>query len=127
MAGRHRLFADEPESYGGLDSGPSPYDYLAVALGACTSMTIRMYAERKGWQLAPFTVKVTHDKIHAVDCGGCAAGGDAKIDRFTRRITFEGALDEDVKAKVVEIAGKCPVHRTLESRSAVATSVEIFV
>jgi uncharacterized OsmC-like protein/pimeloyl-ACP methyl ester carboxylesterase len=123
-AGRHRLFADEPEGYGGLGSGPSPYDYLAVALGACTSMTIRMYAERKGWQLAPFTVQITHDKIYAVDCGGCAAGADAKIDQFIRRITFEGHLDEEVKAKILEIAGKCPVHRTLEAQSAVATSVE---
>ena len=90
-------------------------------------MTIQMYAERKGWQLAPFTVQVTHDKIHALDCGGCAAGVDAKIDQFTRRITFEGRLDEDVKARVLDIAGKCPVHRTLEARSAVTTSVEISV
>jgi uncharacterized OsmC-like protein/pimeloyl-ACP methyl ester carboxylesterase len=124
MAGRHRLFADEPESYGGLGSGPSPYDFLAVALGACTSMTIRLYAERKGWQLAPFTVDVTHDKIHAADCAGCAAGEGGKIDQFIRRITFAGHLDEDVKAKVRDIADKCPVHRTLEARSAVVTSVE---
>jgi putative redox protein len=123
-AGRHRLFSDEPEGYGGLGSGPSPYDYLALALGACTSMTVRMYAERKGWQLPPFTVQVTHDKVHAEDCGGCAAGADGKIDQFIRRITFEGHLDEEVKAKVLDIAGKCPVHRTLEAQSAVATSVE---
>jgi uncharacterized OsmC-like protein len=79
------------------------------------------------WQLAPFTVHVTHDKIHAVDCGECTAGADAKIDEFVRRITFEGHLDEEVKAKVLDIAGKCPVHRTLEARSAVATSVETLV
>jgi putative redox protein len=124
QAGRHRLFADEPASYGGLGSGPSPYDFLSVALGACTSMTIRLYAERKGWQLAPFTVDVTHGKIHAADCAGCAAGADGKIDQFIRRITFEGSLDEAAKAKVLDIAGKCPVHRTLEARSAVVTSVE---
>ena len=90
-------------------------------------MTIRMYAERKGWQLPPFTVQVTHDKIHAEDCGGCAAGADGKIDQFIRRIRFEEHLDEEVKAKVLDIAGKCPVHRTLEAQSVVETTVETLV
>ena len=124
QAGRNRFFADEPESYGGLDSGPSPYDFLSVALGACTSMTVRLYADRQGWQLAPFTVDVTHGKVHAADCVGCAEGAGGKIDQFVRRITFEGHLDELVKAKVLDIAGKCPIHRTLEARSAIVTSVE---
>jgi putative redox protein len=124
QAGRHRLFADEPESDGGLGSGPSPYDFLSVALGACTSMTVRLYAERQGWQLAPFTVAVTHGKVHAADCIGCAEGASGKIDQFIRRITFEGHLDEVVKAKVLDIAGKCPVHRTLEARSAIVTSID---
>jgi uncharacterized OsmC-like protein len=87
-------------------------------------MTIRSYAERKGLQLGPFTVTVTHGKVHAADCAACAAGEVGKIDQFIRRITFEGYLDEDVKAKVLDIASKCPVHRTLEARSAVATTVE---
>ena len=77
-AGRHRLLADEPVSYGGLDSGPSPYDFLSAALGACTSMTLQLYAERKGWQLPPYTVEVRHAKVHAEDCVNCAEGRAAR-------------------------------------------------
>jgi uncharacterized OsmC-like protein/pimeloyl-ACP methyl ester carboxylesterase len=123
-AGRHALIADEPESYGGLDTGPSPYDFLAVGLAACTSMTVRLYAEHKGMQLPPFRVDVLHDKIHAEDCAGCAEGAGGKVDRFARRIVFDGALDEAGRAKIAEIADKCPVHRTLESRSVIATEIE---
>ena len=122
-AGRHRLFADEPESVGGLDSGPSPYDYLAVALAACTAMTLRMYAAHKGIDLGRVAVDVEHDRIHAKDCAECAEdlrerGG--KVDRFERTIRVEGA-PADLHDKLVEIAGKCPVHRTLERGAAVAT------
>jgi putative redox protein len=124
QVGRHRLFADEPESDGGLASGPSPYDFLSIALGACTSMTIRLYAERKNWQLAPFSVEVTHSRVHAADCADCAEGADGKIDHFVRRIVIEGGVDESARAKLLEIADKCPVHRTLEARSHVATSIE---
>jgi putative redox protein len=88
-AGRHRLLADEPESYGGLDSGPSPYDLVAAGLGACTSMTLQLYAERKGWQLPPYTVEVWHAKVHADDYINCGEGRNGKIDQFERRITFE--------------------------------------
>lgn len=122
--GRHTLIADEPESYGGLDSGPSPYDFLSAALGACTSMTLQLYAERKRWQLPPFTVDVSHSRIHAKDCATCADGGSGMIDRFERRIVFAADPGEDVKSKTREIADKCPVHRTLESRSLIVTIVE---
>jgi uncharacterized OsmC-like protein/pimeloyl-ACP methyl ester carboxylesterase len=121
--GRHRLFADEPVNYGGLDSGPSPYDFLSAALAACTSMTLALYAERKGWQIPPFTVDVRHAKAHATDCENCVEGGGNKIDQFDRRIIFESDPGEAAGEKAIEIAGKCPVHRTLESSSVVVTSV----
>ncbi|KLK89466.1 osmotically inducible protein C [Microvirga vignae] len=123
-AGRHRLLADEPESYGGLDSGPSPYDFVSAALGTCTSMTLQLYAERKGWQLPPYTVEVRHAKVHADDCASCADGRSGKIDQFERRITFEADPGPAVTEKIAEIAGKCPVHRTLEARSHIVTKVE---
>jgi len=124
--GQHRLVADEPTSVGGLDSGPSPYDYLAIALGACTSMTLRLYAEKKGLDLGRISVEVAHDKIHAADCDTCseerrASGG--RIDRFTRRIAVEGEVNDTLREKLVEIAGKCPVHRTLAEGAAVDTEV----
>ncbi len=122
--GRHRLLADEPESYGGLDSGPSPYDFVAAGLGACTSMTLQLYAERKGWQLPPYTVEVWHAKVHADDCTNCGEGHNGKIDRFERRITFETDPGPAVTGKIGEIADKCPVHRTLEARSHIVTKVE---
>jgi uncharacterized OsmC-like protein/pimeloyl-ACP methyl ester carboxylesterase len=123
-AGRHRLLADEPESYGGLDSGPSPYDFLSAALGACTSMTLQLYAERKGWQLPPYTVEVRHAKVHAEDCASCVEGSSGKIDQFERRITFEADPGLAVTEKIAEIAGKCSVHQTLEARSDIVTKVE---
>jgi putative redox protein len=122
-AGRHRFLADEPESYGGLDSGPSPYDFMSAALGACTSMTLQLYAERKGWQLPPYTVEVRHAKIHAEDCLSCTEGHSGKIDQFVRRITFETDPGPAVKDKIAEIADKCSVHRTLEARSDIVTKV----
>jgi uncharacterized OsmC-like protein len=122
-AGPHRLVADEPEAFGGLGSGPSPYDYLSIALGACTSMTFQLYAERKGWQLPALTVEVHHAKVHAQDCATCVEGGTGFIDRFERTITFETDPGEEVRAKAAEIAGKCPVHRTLENRSTIVTTV----
>jgi uncharacterized OsmC-like protein/pimeloyl-ACP methyl ester carboxylesterase len=123
-AGRHRLLADEPESYGGLDSGPSPYDLVAAGLGACTSMTLQLYAERKGWQLPPYTVEVRHAKVHADDCISCGEGRNGTIDQFERRITFETDPGPAVTEKIAEIADKCPVHRTLEARSEIVTKVE---
>lgn len=128
QAGRHRLFADEPQSFGGLDSGPSPYDFLAIALGACTAMTLRMYAERQKLEVGRVSVDVSHGKIHAKDCAECTQSErqqDARIDRFERIITVEGPLSEELQAKILEIADKCPVHRTLASSSKVATRVDV--
>jgi putative redox protein len=128
VVGRHRFLADEPERIGGFDAGPSPYDLLGAALGACTSMTLRMYAERKGLDLGRITVEVTHERIHADDVGTDLAGagnGNAagRIDRFHRRLHVDGPLDPSVADKLVEIAGKCPVHRTLERSSRVETEL----
>jgi uncharacterized OsmC-like protein/alpha-beta hydrolase superfamily lysophospholipase len=125
-AGRHHLLADEPASAGGLDSGPSPYDYLAAALATCTSMTLRVYAEHKQLALGCLTVNVRHGKLpaeHCEDCGEAAEGQTGKIDRFERVISVEGGVDAAMADKLIEIAGKCPVHRTLEARSAVVTKV----
>jgi len=123
MAGpRHQMKADEPKEHGGTDLGPSPYQFVSAGLGACTSMTIRMYARRKKWPLAHVSVDVTHDKVHAEDCEGCEGQG-AKIDEFRRVIRLEGELDEEQRAKLVEIAGKCPVHRTLEGTVRVETEL----
>lgn len=126
VAGRHRLLADEPTEVGGLDSGPSPYDYLAIALGACTAMTLRIYADHKKLALGRLSVEVRHGKVpadHCTDCGHVAEGREGKIDRFERIISVDGEVDQALSDKLVEIAGKCPVHRTLESASAVVTRV----
>ncbi|RWD29833.1 MAG: OsmC family protein [Mesorhizobium sp.] len=126
QAGRHRLFADEPESAGGLDSGASPYDFLSIALGACTSMTLRIYAEHKKLTLGRITVDVSLAKIHARDCEECTEperGSGARIDRFERVISVEGEVSDELRAKIIEIAAKCPVHRTLETVAKVATVV----
>ena len=126
LAGKHRLFADEPENYGGLDSGPSPYDYLSIALGACTGMTLRLYAEKKGIELGRVSVEVSHAKIHSQDCVECdhaRQDSNTRIDRFSRVITIEGGAPEGLEDKLLEIADKCPVHRTLEASSVVATEI----
>jgi putative redox protein len=121
MAGpRHHVTADEPESYGGTDRGLTPYQFLAAGLGACTSMTLRMYARRKGWPLAHVSVDVTHDRVHAQDAGG-AGGAEPPLDTFTRRITMEGDLTGDQRGRLLEIADKCPVHRTLARGAHVRT------
>ena len=119
LANGFGLVADEPLSVGGTNSGPTPYDYLAAALGACTSMTLRMYADRKKWPLEAVTVKVRHQKVHAEDSQGDAAGGKArKLDRFERVIALNGSLDDEQRARLLEIANRCPVHRTLEAECA---------
>ena len=126
VAGRHQLLADEPLSAGGLDSGPSPYDYLAAALGACTSMTLRVYAEHRQLSLGRLTVSVKHGKLpaeHCQDCGEAAEGRSGNIDRFERVISIEGGVDAAMANKLIQIAGKCPVHRTLDARSAVITTI----
>lgn len=127
QAGSHRLFADEPETVGGLDSGPSPYDFLSIALGACTSMTLRLYADHKKLTLGRIGVDVSHTKIHAKDCEECTdqeRSGSARIDQFERVISIDGEVSEEFRGKIAEIAGKCPVHRTLESVAKIKTVVK---
>ncbi|MEJ6479458.1 MAG: bifunctional alpha/beta hydrolase/OsmC family protein [Octadecabacter sp.] len=116
----HHTLADEPLAYGGTNRGMSPYGFLGAALGACTSMTIRMYARRKGWPLTNISVEITHDKVHAQDA---ATRGDTKVDTFARHITLTGDLTAEQRAKLVEIADKCPVHRTLERSSHITTQL----
>ena len=120
QAGRHQLTADEPESYGGKDLGPSPYDFLLAGLGACTSMTIRMYASRKQWPLEQVIVHLTHSKIHAQYCAECETE-TARVDRIERRIELHGNLTPEQREKLLEIADKCPVHRTLQSEISIKT------
>jgi len=121
-AGRHRLRADEPASAGGDDSGPGPYDLLLAGLGACTSMTVRMYAEQKKWPLEHVTVDLKHDKVHAADCAECETR-EGRIDRIERVLTLEGDLDDAQRARLLEIANKCPVHRTLHSEVWIPTTL----
>jgi putative redox protein len=112
QAGRHVFVADEPVAVGGNDSGPGPYDYLLAALGACTSMTLRLYAERKGIAADRFSVRLSHRRVHAVDCNDCETTS-GNIGEITRDISIAGNLTEDVRARLMEIADKCPVHETL--------------
>ncbi len=121
-AGGHHLMADEPRKVGGTDRGLSPYGLVAAGLGACTSMTIRMYARHKGIALQHVRVDVSHDKVHASDCADCGTG--ARIDRFTRVIRLQGALDAETRARLAQIADRCPVHRTLEGRAQIVTTMQ---
>jgi len=121
-AGPHRLYADEPASAGGTDTGPSPYDLLLAALGACTSMTVAMYARRKAWPLDEVTVHLRHSKIYATDCAECETK-EGMLDRIERDIHFAGLLTEEQRSKLLEIANKCPVHRTLTSEIDIETRV----
>jgi uncharacterized OsmC-like protein/alpha-beta hydrolase superfamily lysophospholipase len=124
ISGAHRVMADEPAKAGGLDSGPGPYDLLLAALGACTAMTLRLYADRKMLPLTRALVRLRHDKIHAADCADCETK-EGMIDRIERAITLEGNLDAGQRVRLMEIADKCPVHRTLKSEIDIRTVEEL--
>ncbi len=126
-AGRHRMIGDEPESVGGDNFGPSPYEFVAAGLAACTAMTLHMYARRKKWDLQEVIVHVDHQKIHAKDCENCTedekANSDQRMDQMTRELQILGNLDSTQVNRLLEIANRCPVHRTLESKSDIVTRV----
>jgi uncharacterized OsmC-like protein/pimeloyl-ACP methyl ester carboxylesterase len=115
LARGHSLIADEPAAVGGENLGPTPYDLLAAALGACTTMTLRMYADRKKWPLEEAEVRLKHSRIHAEDEERCEEGGEARLDRLDREVTLVGPLDDEQRARLLEIADRCPVHRTLSA------------
>ena len=118
--GRHRLVGDEPLSSGGTDTGPDPYAFLLAALGSCTSMTIALYARRKRWPLEAVAVRLRHSKIHAADCESCETK-DVLLDRIDRDVELTGPLSEEQRQRLLEIANKCPVHRTLKSEIDIQT------
>ncbi len=119
-ANGYALVADEPTWLGGTDAGPTPYDYLLAALGSCTAMTVRMYADRKGWPLESVLVRMKHGRIHAKDCEECETE-NGRIDRIDLELELEGPLEEQQRRRLIEIAEKCPVHRTLDSEVLIET------
>ncbi len=123
-AGDHFLTGDEPETYGGNNFGPTPYDFVSSGLATCTAMTIRMYADRKKWKIKEVNVHINHDKVHGEDCGKCENDASSKIDRFTREIELIGDLDEKQQQRLLEIANKCPVHKTLLSEIKIETKLK---
>ena len=122
-AGRHALTADEPASVGGSDLGPTPYDFLSAALATCTTMTLQMYARHKKLSLDAATVRVVHDKVHADDCVDCETS-EGRIDEFRRNISLQGELTEKQRQRMLEIADRCPVHRTLHGEIKVRSELD---
>jgi uncharacterized OsmC-like protein len=119
--GDHVLAADEPAAVGGADSGPTPYELLLAGLGACTAITVRMYADRKGWPLRHITVRLRHERVHARDCADCETR-TGQLDHIERELQFDGELTGEQRARLLEMAERCPVHRTLHSEVRVSTS-----
>jgi uncharacterized OsmC-like protein/alpha/beta superfamily hydrolase len=122
--GPHHITGDEPRESGGTDAGADPYGLLTAALGACTAITLRMYADRKQIPMKSLSVHLTHDKVYAKDASDCAEGKEVKLDRFTRELELEGDLSEEQRLKLLAIANKCPVHNTLEHRSQIDTRLK---
>jgi putative redox protein len=120
-AGGHQLTADEPAAAGGADSGPSPYDLLLASLGSCTAITVRMYAERKGWPLRHVTVRLRHQRIHAKDCADCETR-IGQLDHIERELQFDGELTDEQRIRLLKIAEHCPVHRMLSSEARITTT-----
>ena len=120
IIGNHILTADEPVAVGGADAGPSPYDFLLAGLGACTSMTLRMYANLKKIPVKNIIVKLSHEKVYSKDCENCE-DSHSKIDKIERHIELQGELSEEQQDKLLDIANKCPVHRTLTSKILINT------
>ena len=115
-AGRHHLVADEPVAVGGTDRGPGPYDLLMSALGSCMSMTIALYARTKKWPLETVTIRLTHSRVYAKDCRDCVVRDDTLLDRINTQVKLSGPLTAEQEQKLMEVAHKCPVHRTLKSQ-----------
>jgi uncharacterized OsmC-like protein len=122
--GPHHLTADEPVEFGGANAGASPYDLLLAALGSCTSMTISLYARQKHWPLQNVEVSLWHSKIHAADCAECETR-EGRIDRIEREIRLTGTLTAEQRSKLIEIADRCPVHRTLTSEINIKTKEKL--
>jgi putative redox protein len=122
-AGNHVLIADEPREAGGSDAGPDPYSLLLSALGACTAMTLQSYARLKEWPLERVEVRLRHSRIHAADCGKCAAT-EGRIDKIDRYIALEGPLNDEQRARLLDIAQRCPVHKTLTSEISINDFLE---
>jgi putative redox protein len=121
--GNHFMTADEPISFGGNDYGPSPYELVSAGLSACTAMTIQMYAKRKEWNLDNVQVHTSYSKSHAQDCKNCESD-NAKLDTFKREITVSGTLNDKQKSRIMQIADKCPVHKTLHSTVQIITELK---
>jgi putative redox protein len=121
-SGTHRIVVDEPVALGGTDAGPTPYVLLLAALGACTAMTLRLYARNKGWPLETVEVRLSHDKIHAKDCATCETK-EGRLDRIEREVIVGGPLTDEQRKRLGEIADRCPVHRTLTSEIHIHTRV----